>query len=41
MEVQYGRSKSTYDDFIDLDNYPLMPASGTLHHIGMLWGTGC
>lgn len=38
MEVQYGRSKSTYDDFIDLDNYPLMPASGTLHHIGMLWG---
>jgi Flp pilus assembly protein TadG len=38
MEVQYGRSKSTYDSFIDLDNYALMPASGTLHHIGMLWG---
>ncbi len=38
MDVQYGRMKSEYDDYIRLDNHPLMPAAGTLHHIGMLWG---
>ncbi|MBB4860491.1 hypothetical protein HNO88_003835 [Novosphingobium chloroacetimidivorans] len=38
MAVTYGRGKSAYDNFIDNDNFPLMPASGTLHHIGMLWG---
>jgi len=38
MELEYGRSKSQYDDYIRYDNHPLMPASGTLHHIGMLWG---
>lgn len=38
MEVQYGREKQVYDDYIDSENYPVMPASGTLHHIGMLWG---
>ncbi|WP_159869911.1 TadE/TadG family type IV pilus assembly protein [Novosphingobium sp. 9U] len=36
--VKYGRGKSVYDNFIDNDNYALMPASGTLHHIGFLWG---
>jgi Flp pilus assembly protein TadG len=38
MALQYGRAKTDYDDYITYDNYPLMPASGTLHHIGMLWG---
>lgn len=38
MDVQYGRPKSVYRNYIDYDNHPLMPASGTLHHIGMLWG---
>lgn len=38
MDIQYGRDKTTYDDYIRKDNYALMPASGTLHHIGMLWG---
>lgn len=38
MKVSYGRNKSDYDDYITYDNYALMPASGTLHHIGMLWG---
>lgn len=38
MDVQYGRTKQTYDDYIDSENFPVMPASGTLHHIGFLWG---
>jgi Flp pilus assembly protein TadG len=38
LELAYGRAKDVYDDYIRLDNYPLMPADGTLHHIGMLWG---
>lgn len=38
MDVQYDRPKSDYIDYIRDKNYPLMPASGTLHHIGMLWG---
>nr|WP_280742276.1 Tad domain-containing protein [Sphingomonas jejuensis] len=38
MTVQYGRNKSVYDDYIRYHNMPLEPASGTLHHIGMLWG---
>lgn len=38
MDVQYGRDKQVYDDYIDSENYPIMPASGTLHHIGFLWG---
>jgi hypothetical protein len=38
MPLQYGRSKSQYDNYITYDNHPVMPASGTLHHIGMLWG---
>lgn len=38
MDVQYGRSKQVYDDYVDSENYPVMPASGTLHHIGFLWG---
>lgn len=38
MDVQYGRTKQTYDDYIDSENFPVMPASGTLHHIGLLWG---
>lgn len=36
--VTYGRNKSVYQDYIDNHNHPLMPASGTLHHIGFLWG---
>ncbi|WP_347304337.1 pilus assembly protein [Croceibacterium sp. TMG7-5b_MA50] len=38
LELAYDQPRSTYDDYIKYDNYPLMPASGTLHHIGMLWG---
>ena len=38
MDVQYGRPKQTYDDYVDSENYAVMPASGTLHHIGFLWG---
>ena len=38
LKIAYGRDKTEYDDYITFDNYPLMPASGTLHHIGMLWG---
>ncbi len=38
MMIEYGRNKSEYDDYITYDNYPVMPASGTLHHIGFLWG---
>ncbi|MFC4254068.1 pilus assembly protein TadG-related protein [Croceibacterium xixiisoli] len=38
MDIQYGRLKKDYDDYINVDNHALMPASGTLHHIGMLWG---
>lgn len=38
MDVQYGREKRVYDDYIDSENFPVMPASGTLHHIGLLWG---
>jgi Flp pilus assembly protein TadG len=36
--VKYDRPKSAYVDYIDNHNFPLMPASGTLHHIGFLWG---
>lgn len=38
LEVAYGRDRSVYDDYIRDKNHPVMPASGTLHHIGMLWG---
>lgn len=38
MKIAYGRSKSEYENYIDYDNFPVMPASGTLHHIGFLWG---
>lgn len=38
MKISYGRAKSEYENYIDYDNFPVMPASGTLHHIGMLWG---
>ena len=38
LKLAYGQDKSVYDSYIRLDNYPLMPADGTLHHIGMLWG---
>lgn len=38
LSLQYGRNKSVYDDYIRYHNMPLNPASGTLHHIGMLWG---
>ncbi|WP_419827465.1 TadE/TadG family type IV pilus assembly protein [Sphingomonas sp.] len=38
MEVGYGRTKSTYDNFIDNKVAPVTPAIGTMHHIGFLWG---
>jgi len=38
LSLQYGRNKTIYDDYIRYHNTPLNPASGTLHHIGMLWG---
>lgn len=38
LNLAYNQPKSVYDDYIRLDNYPVMPADGTLHHIGMLWG---
>lgn len=38
LKMAYGQSKSTYDNYINLDNYHVRPATGTLHHIGMLWG---
>lgn len=38
MDVQYGRNRQVYDDYVESENFPIMPASGTLHHIGMLWG---
>ena len=38
MMIAYGQSKSAYENYIDYDNYAVMPASGTLHHIGLLWG---
>lgn len=38
MKIAYGRQKSEYDNYIDYENFPVMPASGTLHHIGLLWG---
>lgn len=36
--VDYGRSKSFYDDVIDRQNAAIYPANGTLHHAGLLWG---
>ncbi|WP_121116616.1 TadE/TadG family type IV pilus assembly protein [Croceibacterium ferulae] len=38
LKLAYGQAKSVYDNYIKYDNYPVMPADGTLHHIGMLWG---
>jgi Flp pilus assembly protein TadG len=38
MPIKYGRAKSDYDSYIRNENHPVMPASGTLHHIGFLWG---
>lgn len=38
LELAYNQPKSLYDDYIKYDNFPLRPADGTLHHIGMLWG---
>ncbi|UVI38323.1 pilus assembly protein TadG-related protein [Qipengyuania spongiae] len=38
MKISYGRQKSEYLNYVDYDNYAVMPASGTLHHIGLLWG---
>mgnify|MGYP004517689891 CR=1 FL=1 len=38
LPLAYGQNADTYHDYIDQDNVPLNPASGTLHHIGMLWG---
>jgi len=38
LEMKYGRTRSEYDRYVDESNYPIMPASGTLHHIGLLWG---
>jgi Flp pilus assembly protein TadG len=38
MPIQYGRAKQAYLDYINNENHPVMPASGTLHHIGFLWG---
>jgi len=38
LEMKYGRSRSEYNRYVDESNYPVVPAYGTLHHIGMLWG---
>ena len=37
-KVDYGRSRSFYDDVIDRQNAAIYPANGTLHHAGLLWG---
>jgi Flp pilus assembly protein TadG len=38
LEVAYGRTKATYDSFIDNKVAPVRPGNGTMHHIGFLWG---
>lgn len=38
MAIQYGRSKSTYDSYVDDRVWGIYPANGTMHHIGFIWG---
>lgn len=38
VDVQYGRTRSFYNDQIDTKNAAIYPANGTLHHAGLLWG---
>jgi hypothetical protein len=38
IPIDYGRSKSYYDDYVDKRVWPVMPANGTMHHAGFIWG---
>ena len=38
LPVTYGVAKSTFDTYVDKKVWPVLPANGTMHHIGFLWG---
>jgi len=38
LEVAYGRTKTSYINYIDQQNGYVRPANGTMHHIGLVWG---
>jgi Flp pilus assembly protein TadG len=38
LPITYNVSRSTYDDFIDKKVWAILPANGTMHHPGFIWG---
>ena len=38
LPVTYGVSKSVFDNYVDTKVWPILPANGTTHHIGFVWG---
>jgi hypothetical protein len=36
--IAYGRTMSTYNNWIDSNIISMKPGAGTIHHAGMLWG---
>ncbi|WP_443971258.1 TadE/TadG family type IV pilus assembly protein [Sphingobium sp. CR28] len=38
IPIDYGRTKSYYDDYVDKRVWPVKPANGTMHHAGFIWG---
>jgi Flp pilus assembly protein TadG len=38
LPIAYNVSRSTYDTFIDKKVWGILPANGTMHHTGFIWG---
>lgn len=38
LSIGYGRARATYDSFINTNVWGIMPANGTMHHTGFIWG---